>query len=181
MPNATVRANARPMPKPKPGSVASIRRQTADLNSATALLKATEVVERELAEPNEQPKIISEHLAKRHAFERAYTGWLIARAAQDNPDLPEDDESARHRDHEYAQAEHELMLMPAISGWMVWHKLEVLALCLEDELRNGTRADSFSLLALAAIKTDLLMLGIGDDEDVMAAFAASIGERRPVQ
>jgi hypothetical protein len=42
MPNATARANARTMPKPKPGTVASIRRQTAELRSATA----------EVAEPN---------------------------------------------------------------------------------------------------------------------------------
>jgi hypothetical protein len=45
MPNATVRANARPMPKQPPGSVASIRGKTADLESATALLKAAKAVE----------------------------------------------------------------------------------------------------------------------------------------
>jgi len=57
MPNATVRANARPMPDPKPGSVASIRRQTANLKSATALLKAAKVVEREGARAAAKRKV----------------------------------------------------------------------------------------------------------------------------
>jgi hypothetical protein len=47
MPNAIVRANARSMPRVKPGSAKSIARQTTDLKSAVALLKAAEVVERE--------------------------------------------------------------------------------------------------------------------------------------
>jgi hypothetical protein len=54
MPNATVRANAQTTPKPPPGSAESIRRQTAELETATALLNAAKVVEREAAEPNSQ-------------------------------------------------------------------------------------------------------------------------------
>jgi hypothetical protein len=57
MPNATVRANARTMPEAKPGSVASIRRQTADLKSATAMLRVAQVVERGLAEPDVRPPL----------------------------------------------------------------------------------------------------------------------------
>jgi hypothetical protein len=45
MPNATVRANAPTTPKPKPGSAESIRCQTAELESATALLKAAKAVD----------------------------------------------------------------------------------------------------------------------------------------
>jgi len=52
MPNATVRANARRTPKAPPGSAASVRRKTAELKTATALLKEArpiiESVEREL-------------------------------------------------------------------------------------------------------------------------------------
>jgi hypothetical protein len=40
------------MPEPKPGSVASIRRHSADLKSATGLLKAVKVVEREFEDEN---------------------------------------------------------------------------------------------------------------------------------
>jgi hypothetical protein len=39
----------------------------------------------------------------------------------------------------------------------------VLTLCLEEESTLGPRADHFALLALAAIKVDLLGLGIGDE------------------
>ena len=53
MPNATVRANARSTPKPKPDSVESIRRQVDDIKTATALLKAVKVVENAAAEPKE--------------------------------------------------------------------------------------------------------------------------------
>jgi hypothetical protein len=54
MPNATVRANARSMPKPEPGSVESIRRGTEELEGATALLEAAKVVEREVDYANMQ-------------------------------------------------------------------------------------------------------------------------------
>jgi hypothetical protein len=54
--------------------------------------------------------------------------------------------------------------MPAILDWMVWDKLEVLTLCLENERNWGRRTDSFPLLALAAIKTDLIGFDFrGDD------------------
>jgi hypothetical protein len=99
-------------------------------------LKAAEVVDR-------MPS--AEHLANRHALEKAYSRWLAARAARDDPDGPEDAESANRRDEEYAQAEHELALMPAILDWMVWCKLEMLTLCIEDA-RTGRRGDSAAVL-----------------------------------
>jgi hypothetical protein len=43
MPNTTVRASARPMPKPKPGSVESIRRQVAADHFALLALAAIKV------------------------------------------------------------------------------------------------------------------------------------------
>jgi hypothetical protein len=62
MPNATVRANARTLPKPAPaeppskpplGSAESIRRQVDDLKTATRLLKVVQAVEKAAAEPKE--------------------------------------------------------------------------------------------------------------------------------
>jgi hypothetical protein len=62
MPNATVRAAARTTPKPAPaeppskppfGSIESIRQQTAELETATALLKVVQAVENAAAEPKE--------------------------------------------------------------------------------------------------------------------------------
>jgi hypothetical protein len=58
MPNRTVRANARTTPKPKPGSAESVRRKTAELKTATALLKeARPVIERVERELGIEPPI----------------------------------------------------------------------------------------------------------------------------
>jgi hypothetical protein len=43
MPNATVRANARSTPKPKPASRESIRRQVEDIEKAKSLLEAVDI------------------------------------------------------------------------------------------------------------------------------------------
>jgi hypothetical protein len=131
------------MPEPKPGSVASIRRQTDNLKSATALLKVAQVVDRDLG------------------FDRAYSRWLAALAKRHNPDGT-DDETEEKRREELKRAERELVFTPATQSDMVWEKIQVLSLCLEEESTLGPRADHFSLLALAAIKADLLALGIGD-------------------
>ena len=58
MPNATVRAADKGLPKSAPKrdpspTAAELRQHAADLRSAVALLEAAEVVERELAEPKE--------------------------------------------------------------------------------------------------------------------------------
>ena len=147
MPNATVRANAQALPKtaPQPGAPSALAQATVELETLVAEIK-------------DRPG--AENLAKRIAFDRAYSRWLAARAARDNPDAAEDFESANRRDEECARAERELILMPAVLGWMVWHKFEVFTLCLEEDLRTGERTDHFSLLALAAIKADLIRLGI---------------------
>jgi hypothetical protein len=98
------------------------------------------------------------------AFKRAYTHWLKARAAMDDPDMDELDESrTRKVDLEYEQAEKELILAPAIMGWMVWDKIEVFDLALRKEMHDGPRTDRFLMLALGAIKADLLRLRIGDE------------------
>jgi hypothetical protein len=165
-------------PKPPPGSAESIRRQTAELESATALLKeARPTIERELGLDQPQATLPvngknkapteplfhargerSWELATRDAFDRAYSRWLAARAAQETV---EEHEAAAKVYADLAAAEREVVLTPALYDWMVWRKLEILSLIVEDDLRNGERADNFSLIALAAIKSDLIGLGIG--------------------
>ena len=104
----------------------------------------------------------AENQAQRHAFAPAYSRWLAARAAWRDPDGLEDEESAIKRSGEVARAERELIFTPGISRWMVWDKIEMLTLCLEEEIHNVPRNDCFALVAPAAIKTDLLRLGIGE-------------------
>jgi hypothetical protein len=106
------------------------------------------------------------------AFGRAYTRWLKARAAMEDPDDPDPDdghESGMRRkvDLEYERAEKELILAPAIMGWMVWDKIEVFELALRKEMHDGPRRDRFLILALGAIKADLLRLRIGSDPSAL--------------
>ena len=99
-------------------------------------------------------------LADECAFDRAYSRWLAALAKWHNPDGM-DDETGKKRAEELKRAEREFILTPATISDMVWEKIQFLTICLDEELHLGPRADHFSLLALAAIKADLLALGIG--------------------
>ena len=128
-------AKAKSPPKPPPGSSKSIRRKTEELESATALLKeARPIIERlegeigldqpqDPAAGNEPSAARSWEFATRDAFERACSRWLAVRAPQDT--VEQDEEAAKvHAD--LAAAEREVVLMPALYGWMVWRKLEDL-------------------------------------------------------
>jgi hypothetical protein len=98
---------------------------------------------------------------ERLAFMRANSRWLKARVTRADPDGPEDDEFSRQADLEYAQAEKEMILTPANQDWMVWKKIELFELVLTDEMTNGDLTNHFLMVALGAIKADLLRLGIG--------------------
>jgi hypothetical protein len=101
-------------------------------------------------------------LEARRAFERAKTRWLKARATRDDPDGPEDDEFSVKVNLEYDQAEREMILTPASQDWMVWDKIELFERALTDEMRNGGTG-CFLMVALGAIKADLIRLGIGSE------------------
>jgi hypothetical protein len=156
MPNATVRADARTTPKPPPGSAESIRLQTAELETATALVRAAKVVDRELAEPNEPDA----HDAAQ-AFSRAYGRWLKARAAvKGGDDFPEDEKAVTALFHADRTALRELFSLPAVYTEDVWLKFEVFEAELTDERVTGEPRDSVLMLALGSIKADLCNLGI---------------------
>ena len=154
MTNATVRAKARPMPKPKPGSPKSIRRQVAELESATALLNAVKVAERDTAEPDED-------FADMRAFGRAYARWLKARAAIRGDEFTEDNAMALFEDERAAIRE--LFSLRAVHSEDVWHKFEAFEADLTDERVIGRARESLLMLGLGAIKADLLNFGIGRD------------------
>jgi hypothetical protein len=119
--------------------------------------------------PDTGKPMSAEERAQRHAFDRAYARWLSARAALESPDGPRDAETMGQLGKECVLAERELMFIPSQQGWMVWRKLEAFGLSIEDEARDGQRADAFSTLALAAIKTDLIRLGPCDGTTSNAA------------
>ncbi len=142
--------NARTTSKPKPGSAESIRRQTAELESATALLKAAKVVEPELVEQDD--------FARMQAFSRAYARWLRARAALKGDDeLPEGPALFA----EERAALRELFCSPALHLEDIWQKFEALEAELGDELVIGPTRDSVLPLALGSIKNDLHNLDLG--------------------
>jgi hypothetical protein len=156
MPNATVRANARTMPKPAPaeppfGSVESIRQQTDENIRDVALLKPVQSTVHEPVESDDYFVAIS----------RAYARWLKARAAI-KADFPEDEKAVSALFDDERAAARELFSLPAVYSEDVWHKVEVFEIELMDEQVVGQPTNSVLLLGLGSIKTDLLRLGIGD-------------------
>ena len=137
MPNATVRANARTMPKPAAaeppsGSAKSIRRQADESDAARAL------------------------------FGRAYCRWLRARAALDDPDVNCTEEEGAARQDEVDEAARALLVTPVFFDDMVWQKWEVLEHFVSANSIAGSATDNRAVMALGCIKADLVMLGIGN-------------------
>ena len=114
------------------------------------------------AEKHEGPT--PEQLAQRARFERLYGDWHTARAATSNPDLPEDDVSANARARKLDEAERALLTTPAPLPWGVWMKWEVLDQIMTNEAESGANTDNRVILAVAAIKADVLRFGLGDRE-----------------
>ena len=103
-----------------------------------------------------------EEIAERSAFEALYSRWLAARAACADPTQPDDDKSANKRHEGRDEAERQLLVTPAPVRWAVWMKWEVLELALADDYRDGISNEGRSLLALGAIKADLISSGFGE-------------------
>lgn len=122
---------------------------------------------------------LAEDHSERNAFERLYSRWLAARAAMANPDHAsqgvDEDEDMYRLLREHAQATFNFLLAPAPIAWMIWWKFEALELLMEEESRDGERADRLHMYALLAIKVDLERLGV---LDYMTDAASSLKEAR---
>jgi len=103
-------------------------------------------------------------LAQRARFERLYVDWHTARATINNPDLPDDDVSASARARKLDEAERALLTIPSPIPWGVWAKWEVLDQIMTNEAESGTNTDNRVIVAVAAIKADVLRFGLGDRE-----------------
>jgi len=104
-----------------------------------------------------------EQLAQRARFERLYCDWHTARAAVDNPDLPEDDVSANSRARKLDEAERAVLTTPAPLPWGIWKKWEVLDQLMINEADTGMNTDNRVIVAIAAIKADVLRFGLGNN------------------
>ena len=104
-----------------------------------------------------------EQLAQRARFERLYCDWHTARAAVDNPDLPEDDVSANARARKLDEAERALLTTPAPLPGGVWMKWECLDQLMTNEADTGMNTDNRVIVGLAAIKADVLRFGLASN------------------
>jgi hypothetical protein len=100
-------------------------------------------------------------LKARDRFRRLYSDWLNARAASEDPRLPEDDESARERADKRDAAARALLAEPITLPWMIWQKWEVLESFMEVECFDDGFTDRRVIAALGILKADLSALGIG--------------------
>src|SRR5579863_8308151 len=111
-------AKAKAAPKPPPGSADSIRRQTEELKSVTALLQASNAVEHDPAEQDD--------FARMQAFSRAYGRWLKARAVIKGDEFPEEEREVQAALAEERAALRELFCLPALYSEDLWRKFEAL-------------------------------------------------------
>ena len=137
--------------EPKPGWPESIRRQTEELESATALLKISQAVERDIDRETE----------KHIQFGRAYARWLHARAALEDPDADGSEEAGAARFSAVDEAARTLLITSPISDEELWQKWEVLEDYVCEDAIQGQALDNRAIMALGCVKADLLRLGIG--------------------
>jgi hypothetical protein len=153
MPNATVRANARALPKVAPKRAAA----------PFAVAQATDAMERLTEQVTDEAAVETE--AGRDLFDRAYVRWLRARAALDDPDASYADEEGRARQNEVDEAARALLVTPVFCDDMLWRKWAVLEHFVSADAVDGQALDNRTVMALGCIKADLMRLGIGNDLD----------------
>ena len=148
MPKATVRANARTTPKPEPGTVKSVQRQTAALNQGVALLKASQAADDEMIDAHNQ-------------FDRLYSHWLRARAAMWNPDSGRSEEECSAEINAVDEAARMLLATPVFDDEMFWKKWDVFEALVAEDAIDGAATDNRAVMALGCIKADLIRIGMG--------------------
>ena len=102
--------------------------------------------------------------AKRAKFERLHRDYLAAQAACKDPDGPDDDEQRNALFDRQDEAELELLTMPAPLAEYVWTKWEILDRLVTEDAEAGHLANNRAIVALGAIKADILRFGLKDPE-----------------
>ncbi len=98
-------------------------------------------------------------------FYRLYIRWLEARASWVSPDGDDRDEATDAKSDAVDEAGRQLVVMPALSDWMIWKKWEVLEFYLDDDVVASKHVDNRTVMALGCIKADLMRLGIGGEAE----------------
>jgi hypothetical protein len=102
--------------------------------------------------------------ARFQAFERLYRDWHAARAACIDPDLPNYDDALDARLDAWTDSERLLLTTPAPSPYGVMRKFEVLDFMVQTEIVDGRSADNRLMLAVAAIKADVMRFGLREPD-----------------
>jgi hypothetical protein len=91
-------------------------------------------------------------------FEQARFEWLSAKADREEPE--QEDEQQNERCQLEAVLERAFLTTPAVYPDHVWAKLECFEGILSNELTVGPRTESILMLALGAIKQDIINLDL---------------------
>lgn len=99
-------------------------------------------------------------------FNRRRHAFLVAKAAIDDPDRPDDDDTGRLAHAALAVAEALLVATPAALPWQAWVKFEILEQAIFDEVKEGHHCAPRVLMALASFRHDLSNFDFGNGERV---------------
>ena len=111
------------------------------------------------AMPDDQKVATPDQIAAREAFEAAYCEWLTAKAASCDQSLDQSDAVANKRYDRVRAAEIALIATPAPIGWQVLQKLEFVESMIAHNFEAGEPKYPLAILALAAVKADMLAIG----------------------
>ncbi len=106
------------------------------------------------------PYLTQRHRAKVDAFRRLEWEWLAAMAAYQDPTAPECDEHMDALGDKQDAAELALLTTPSPATWGVWIKWEILDSLATKEVEAGHLEENRMIVALAAIKADVLRFGL---------------------
>ena len=162
MPNATVRANAPASPKsanPAPEAEPSKHPRiiAAEVVAGFELEKKIKQIQFETEVQDAEKEAENDRHAACARFSHAHHAWLKAKLAIQEPS---DEDIPAERLKVEAEAERRFFTTPAVFADHVWDKLEAFEEILAHELRAGERTDSILLLALGAIKQDIINLDL---------------------
>jgi hypothetical protein len=103
------------------------------------------------------------HFAAWRDCDVLYSGWLAARAAMFDPNMPEDADALSERQDKCDAAARALLARPSALPWMIWRKWEVLDDFTTSDT-DGPSTDNRTIAALGCIKADILRFGFADPE-----------------
>jgi hypothetical protein len=102
-------------------------------------------------------------LAKLTKFERLHRDYLAAQSPYADPDQPDDDEVKDPLSDKRDAAELALLVQAAPSTWGVWVKWEILDRLVTTDAEDGHYVENRIIVALGAIKADIIRFGLGRD------------------